>query len=312
MPKRGLANLAKGAAGGSKVKQERTSRTFVDNAQRTAIDEIVQLLNDRPDSIFPCLQALREDFFSKKPEAHQAEQWPSSYVRLDQVPKYWLLSWLLTLTPLVWTTEQLQAVDRKSKMALRQIVEFLTGIKIYMKLPRVCLDKQVLSKTLTLRMHMMGNRCTSRWWAVLLNKKTSELDWAHAGVLSYIVDEQRFVTEVQHTSGKRAVMPEEVRVKESWELSRNYSDSDVETSHGMLKLKFVQTCPEFEAVRELLTYESFKELAERVMSELEGQKTLAQDGVVAIDPALAKRRKGPPALPPPPAVMAKAIKDKDV
>lgn len=66
MVKRVVVQVAKGAASGSKVKQERTSRTFVDNAQRSAIGEIVHLLHDRPDGVFPCLQALREDLFIKK------------------------------------------------------------------------------------------------------------------------------------------------------------------------------------------------------------------------------------------------------
>ena len=87
---KGKAKAKSKARAAAPQSRDKVSRDFMEGAIEKAISELCAELQSDHDQVFPCLQAVREGFFKKKGAAHTAEQWPSSYVRFDQIPKYWL------------------------------------------------------------------------------------------------------------------------------------------------------------------------------------------------------------------------------
>lgn len=297
-PKRSAKSSASPKAAAT-PRAEKASRDFQDVATKGAIKEINELLEAKPEQVFGCLQALRDDFFLSKGESHMAEAWPSSYVRFDQIPKYWMISWLLSLG-LFWTADALQSVDKSSRNGIRELVEFLTGIRMHSKLPRVCLSKQTLSRMLCKRFEVYGRHMvTQEWWGNLVDPETNQLAWWRpgCGVLTYVTEDgSDCVAGLRHNSGVTAPVPEEVALRESWQLGKNYSHTDVEVNRGILHLKFVQKCPQFDFLLQACSFENVASDAQAVSMNIAEKTREATEGIVEADPGLVqrKRRKGPP------------------
>ena len=84
---------------------------------------------------FSCLRG----YFEESEALHIRDSWPCTYQQMVQVPKYWLCSWLTSCWPTL-TLELLQAVDKSGKNGLRNLVEYVVGVRQTTKLPRIVCD----------------------------------------------------------------------------------------------------------------------------------------------------------------------------
>ena len=122
---------------------------------KEAMVEINRLLHEKPKQIMGCVAALKSDMFMPKERIDESSSWPSNFVRFDQVPKWWIVAWLDKSGPANLTKELLWTVDAVDlKCALRNLVEFFTGLKSTARLPGNCLIKRALK--LTLDKHLEG------------------------------------------------------------------------------------------------------------------------------------------------------------
>jgi len=302
----GKASKAQAATRGKRASLpqtiEKVATTWQAGAQEVALQELTGLLRQRPEQILPCLAAVKDEFFMPKQAAHEQEFWPSSYVRFDQVPKYWLLGWLVSAVDF-FDEPTLQKVDKASKTAIRELVEFATGVRAHGKLPRPCLNKLLLSRFFLRRMKAVGVRMTAEWWKRVLDPATMTLQWqkADCGVLSFVQpgEGEQWVKQVRHVSGVVAQIPEEVNVKAEWSLVKAWSDAGAGTSRGILDVKYTEKCGEFAAIRESLQYASLNKLALRLQADLGVDEKEAAEGLVKVAPDVLpskkKLRKGPPA-----------------
>lgn len=259
----------------------------------------VDLLEQKLEQVFGCLQALKDNFFIDRGEAHLIEAWPASYVRIDQIPKYWLISWLLALGTFL-TAAALTAIDKASEYSIRELVENLTGVRLHSKLPRECLSKQVLSVVLAERFEQFGKKhFDEAWWAKLVDLEAKQLRWNDPGVgtLQYITtDGSDFVQKMMHIGGTSAELPEEIAIKKTWPPVKTYYHVDAELQQGVLNLKLFQKCDEFSFLVDFCPYEAFEKDAAKVAERLNSVAAAAQVGTVEASPELTstKRKRGPP------------------
>jgi len=153
---------------------------------RDAQVKIAELLRSNPQQVLPCLHALETKFFEKREVGAKALEWPSTYMRCDQIPKYWLAALLTELQPSL-TEALLRSIDHVDKDAIRQLTEFATGMKPLQKLPRCCLDKAVLKLTLTQLYMKHGKRLGNGWTDQAINLE-GKVDWHQHGVYSFAMD----------------------------------------------------------------------------------------------------------------------------
>lgn len=186
--------------------QTRQLNTVANDLQQLQIKEamgkIMDLLKASPEQVLPCLHALETKFFEKKVVGAKAAEWPSTYMRCDQIPKYWLAALLQEMEPEL-TEEKLRSIDQFDKDSVRRIMEYATGMRPMQKLPRQCLNKAVLKITLMNAYTHHGKRLANGWVAEAINME-GKVDWVY-GVLSFAMEaENKLVKEVIHISGAKA------------------------------------------------------------------------------------------------------------
>jgi hypothetical protein len=299
----------KGPRKSGELARTNQARSFLTGATEIAIKEVVSILEQSAEQVLPCLQALRENFFMPKKEVCLQDKWADTYMRIDQVPKYWLQQWLLAEFPNVFTEKMLQVIDKKSKSGIRELIEYVTGVRIHAKLPRACLSKQVLSLALRQMHKQLDVKISQEWLAILLDTISGDLRWSlpGAGALKYVVDATDYVTHVEHCGGLRAAVPQEIRVMVDWAISSNFSHTDAETKHGLLNCKWVALCEEFKPIREQCHIDMFKNISEKIQTDLGKKEEVLKEGKIMVTPETASRkRKGPPTMPPATKMMALA------
>jgi hypothetical protein len=171
---------------------------------KEAMGKIMTILRDSPEQVLPCLHALETKFFEKKEVGAQAPDWPSTYMRCDQIPKYWLAALLRELEPEL-TEERIRNIDQYDKDNIRRLAEYATGMRPMQKLPRPCLTKAVLKMTLTKSYSALGRRLANGWVAESIDME-GKIDWASCGVFSLqeAADCSGLAKEVNHVSGAKA------------------------------------------------------------------------------------------------------------
>ena len=165
--------------------------------------KIMTLLTASPSQVLPCLHALETKFFEKKETGAKAAEWPSTYMRCDQIPKYWLAAVLSEMEPEL-TESKLRSIDQFEKDSIRKILEFATGMRPMNKLPRICLKKSVLKLTLMDLYKQHGRRLANGWVGEAISME-GDINWAEHGVFSFAMDDAKvLVKEVCHISGSKA------------------------------------------------------------------------------------------------------------
>jgi hypothetical protein len=203
--------------------------------------------------------------------------------------------------------ETLQMIVNKSKSGIRELIEYVTGVRIHAKFPNACLSKQVLSLALRQMHKLFDVKISQEWLSIVLDTSSGELRWyiPGAGASKYIVDDTECVPHVEHCSGMRAAVPLEIRLSVDWAISSNFSHTDVETKYGLLNFKFVNSCDELQPIRETCKYDTFKGIAERIQGEMEQKTEVLTEGKIECKPEIADRkREGPPTSPPGTKMMA--------
>ena len=262
-----------------------------------SLKRIMEFLKLHPEQALAVHHALEAGFFVGKVNMELAACWPPTYMYFNQVPKYWLCGWLQNLNH-KFDKSLAQAVDKSDKDALRMLVEFITGLKPQVKLPRACLCKSVLAATLMKRAALLGNRLTDVFIQKAIDADSGAINYKDYGVYTWEPSEMGMVKRIKHRGGVVAVVPEEVCIKKGWLINDNHSDIKANINHGVLFLKFSQQMTDFNKYVEYCSAENFKAGAEQVQKELEEIKLQStKDDVHATPEVLPKpkKRSGPPA-----------------
>lgn len=261
-----------------------------------SIRKIMNFLKEHPEQAMPVQFALEQGFFEGKIKEELDTCWPPTYMYLNQIPKYWLAGWLCNLNK-NFPQDLAQAVDKSDRDALRMLVEFITGLKPQVKLPRACLCKAVLAATLTKRAQLLGNRLSNEFISKAIDHDSGIVNYKDHGVYSWGPCEGDFVKSIQHISGTQAVVPEEVCMKKVWAVKENHSDLKAHISHGVLHIKFSHQMTDFSRFVELNSADYFKQQAEQAQKEHQESLQQSTKHDVMADAATLpkpKKRSGPP------------------
>jgi hypothetical protein len=209
--------------------------------EKEAKVEINQLLDEKPKQIMGCLAALKADMFMPKESLDESDTWPRNFVRFDQVPKWWMVAWMSKSGPTTLSKEVLWKIDATDlKCALRNLVEFFTGLKSTARLPPSCQTKQVLKLTLDKHLQALG-RCTAEWVANAIDDD-GLIDWNTWGAYSFVGrsedDVLVEVTDIKNLQGTRSAIGDEVTIKPDCVISKNFSDELAGIYRGILNLNF--------------------------------------------------------------------------
>lgn len=286
MAKRGRITRDKGAVG-----LDITAIQVQDSMKK-----IVAFLKDHPEQAMPVQFALEQGFFEGKIKEELATCWPPTYMYFNQIPKYWLVGWLQQCNA-NFTSELAQAVDKSDKDALRMLVEFVTGLKPQIKLPRTCLCKAVLAATLSKRAALLRNRLNNEFINKAIDPETGIVNYKDFGVYTWTVNGQGNVTSIQHYSGTKAAIPEEVCIKQTWPIKENYSDLKAHINHGVIHIRFGQQLPPLQKYCEYNSADTLKVQADQVQREHQESMTQSRRHDVQATAAVLpkpKKRSGPP------------------
>jgi hypothetical protein len=261
-----------------------------------SMKKIVTFLKNNPEQAMPVQFALEQGFFEGKAKEELATCWPPTYMYFNQIPKYWLAGWLQQLNSL-FSSDLAQAVDKSDKDALRMLVEFVTGLKPQLKLPRTCLCKAVLAATLTKRAALLGSRLSNEFINKAIDPETGVVNYKDFGVYSWKASDDGSVKSIVHKSGTQEVVPEEVCIKQAWPIKENYSDLKAHINHGVLHIRFSQQMPAFQKYCEYNSSDTLKAQAEETQREHQEAMVQSRKHDVKVDAAVLpkpKKRSGPP------------------
>ena len=192
------------------TKASRRSQKALSGQQRLARSELLQLIDDDPDLIFPLVYSIKNGDVHKSSEGRQKAQdevdqtpfWNPRYDVHGRIPVYWVGGWLVQNFPAAFPSEFLL---QASQDFVTQAKVFGTGV-----LRNAGLDKRLLEKVNTGRFYMkmvelLGSRFTKEWLMAVTNgtSDAGEIDWSRpgAGVYDFSKDEPGVLV---HISGMKA------------------------------------------------------------------------------------------------------------
>ena len=129
--------------------------------------------------------------------------WPTTYIYMEKIPKYWRAEFLLTnLGSLGLTSKHLSDIDVAHPSGINEMFDFLLAFHARTKIPRVCLDKEVMMSFFNERLADMG-RASGDWLCDLTNGWSTPpvLNWARAGC--YTVVKENLGLTLKHVSGTK-------------------------------------------------------------------------------------------------------------
>ena len=139
----------------------RRSGLGADHNGKKVIARINILLKDpiNAPQLIPCMHALEDGFWLGRSKTNPEDVWPNTYMRLDQIPKYWLCALLVKLSCKL-TVEVLEKATRFSKPNFRTLCEFVFGLRFNVKLPAAAKNKHELELVLASYFKELGHRTT--------------------------------------------------------------------------------------------------------------------------------------------------------
>jgi hypothetical protein len=175
-----------------------------------SLQDIVEILTEEPHKILPCLSMIRSPMFgvtraqAAEKMGNSSEPWPDSYTQFKLIPKYWLWSWIQGVQK-KFTPQIIELVESADKQAIRKLMLFATGRCDSSKVPPMCLDKVILSRTLLAAYKDMGSRLNDEWFGNAI-MTSGEIDWQRHGAYSLQSEsnEGSLATHVAHVSGTKA------------------------------------------------------------------------------------------------------------
>lgn len=177
-------------------KKARRMRQALSASHRTARDELDVIFSADPDLIFPTLFAVKSGQIMKqsadvpssvKNEVGDDPYWNRRYRNHDRIPVYWLACWMCQMCPQVFQATFLSTVSAKKPEAIRELLEFGTGLAKSAKLYKPLLLKVLTSRYYTERCVRYGERYMKTEWAEkCLDHESSELRWDRGGVYEWV------------------------------------------------------------------------------------------------------------------------------
>ena len=158
--------------------------------------------------------------------------WPSTYVHLNKLPKYWMVGWMLKHADSEWTAADFEMIEAHDAEGPRQIFYFVNHCNDQDWLPRAALDKEVTTLMFDKRYSSCGNRL--RPLKARLMNGNGQLNWSRGGAyqLEWNAENTR-ATQVRHVSGDRADVPEHVHITPAYTLRDGWSDNDASVKLGV-------------------------------------------------------------------------------
>lgn len=297
-----VKNGATGRGKGSRPARTREFGSVVKDLQQIQLKKdraaVMKLLDEHPEQVGDVLRALQSGVFSPetlKTASHDSEYLPKTYTYFHQVPKYWLVAWLVKHGPTMFTTELAWAIDAADKDNLRCLLEFITGVRPSHKIPKGCLHLATLGITLEILAEKLGKRFTSKWVkdAVSIN---GEVNFAEHGAYKFGSFEGDRVVSLVNRAGVTVEVQDGVALKKTWAISHNFSDVQAGIHQGMINIVFSQHIEKFEIADDYIGNRAVATACEAaVLKQQEYKKNIEAGHVDAMSSANAKpKRAGPP------------------
>jgi len=270
--------------------------------EKNAMAEITKILKEEPEQHDGCLQALKKKLFApqtaKQSTDEQVKVLPTTYIYFSQVPKYFLVGWLLKQAPTPQFTEELAwKIDKWNlKDSLRMLIEFLTGIKPTDKLPRRCLDLGVLGFFFDILAAKLGKRFTIEFVVQAINMQTGEINYYAHGVMQWREIADGLVKKVGRLGqDSLGTLPDTVQVPRITRIENNYSDAHAGFHIGMVNCIFSQHMEIFKLSSDIFGKDAHQIHAEQAKAKYdEAQQSFQQQLVPATAAVAAPKAKGVP------------------
>ena len=133
--------------------------------------------------------------------------WPATYIYMEKVPKYWRAEFLAkNMGHHGLNTMILKQIDESSPTAITEMFDYLLAFHNKTKIPRVCLDKEIMMSFSAERLNDLG-RGSTEWLHTLFDGWTKPFtpSWGKAGCFSVL--EQSGTLILKYVSGAQVHGP---------------------------------------------------------------------------------------------------------
>lgn len=176
-------------------KSKATGIDEVDERERNnyrAKVKIMDLLDQRPELLTPALAYIEDRMLGisankNAPNPREASHWPSTYMYMEKIPKYWRGEWLLrTFSKHGLNNTWLADLDQRFPSAIVELFDFVNGIGPKTKIPRHLLDKSIMSTFFDERVLAL-RRGTATWLRGITNafENPATLNWGDYGCYKF-------------------------------------------------------------------------------------------------------------------------------
>eukprot|EP00929_Paragymnodinium_shiwhaense_P062728 TRINITY_DN31320_c0_g1_i2.p1 TRINITY_DN31320_c0_g1~~TRINITY_DN31320_c0_g1_i2.p1 ORF type:complete len:348 (+),score=94.95 TRINITY_DN31320_c0_g1_i2:76-1119(+) len=233
--------------------------------QTEALEEVVSFFCENREKILEYRSFIVRDGLAElTATAEQDPDWfEPKVLRIQQIPKGWLWSWLATYLPTRLTPTRIEALERADKGACRKLFEFSTGYNDQIKMPKEMLEKIICTKVLNRRAEEMGQRLTETWFDACLNAETSLLDFSSAGVYRFQDAAGGKFTKAFHPAlAAPFAFDAGLVILETTQIQCNYSDMQAHVRLGSAKIKLSEIVPTIGWIWSSLKHAQFKKVSE--------------------------------------------------
>jgi len=166
------------------------------------------------------------------------------------------------------TEEVVDAMDNRSRHAVRQVAAYFFGVDDGTRIPRPCLEKAVMWKFLLSRGQQLGERWKTFKGSVL--REDMSLNWQTHGCFHFSWG-QNTVSQIQHSSGAIADnLP--VNITPAWKLDNNYHDLLAGVSLGMISPRLREFFDDDAEFFASYSQERMNDLAKKIKDDIQAQR----------------------------------------
>eukprot|EP00929_Paragymnodinium_shiwhaense_P062729 TRINITY_DN31320_c0_g1_i4.p1 TRINITY_DN31320_c0_g1~~TRINITY_DN31320_c0_g1_i4.p1 ORF type:complete len:380 (+),score=96.94 TRINITY_DN31320_c0_g1_i4:472-1611(+) len=233
--------------------------------QTEALEEVVSFFCEHREKILEYRSFIVRDGLAElTATAEQDPDWfEPKVLRIQQIPKGWLWSWLATFLPNRLTTIRIEALERADKGACRKLFEFSTGYNDQIKMPKEMLEKVIATKVLNYRAEEMGQRLTEAWFDAAYDSTTHLLDFSKAGVYRFQdASGGKFTTAFHPALAQPFAFDAGLVILETTQIQCNYSDMQAHVRLGSAKIKLSEIVPTQGWIWSALKHAQFKRVSE--------------------------------------------------
>lgn len=271
-----VAHTTAGAGSGKKrrVSAESAMNNAIDAMSAETLEDIVKLLKENPDQIYPCYRMIASGSLKHK-SGEQAEQgpkpFPATYIRLAKVPKDVIIDLAFKFEPTVFaSTDRLKTLEKSVPGTLHAIFHFGMGTLPTTKWPKFAHNRVTFEKTFLERYEALGKR----WHNMTFghdDKGRYVVQWWKCGIFQLLpAGDGVAKKQVKHLGGKVTDLEDFGKgLGTSWSVDNNWNEQEAMLVKGKYRQPVIQLFPEQDTSHwpTKSAYEDISKISTRIAGE---------------------------------------------